>query len=234
MYVCGQVHTIICSYSVRTGAINRTPTPTECMLRLFMYNQCLFHEHVKFTHVHPLWCVIAFIQFGVNGRDESDPTPTECALRIVYVQPMFIPRVHNICPNITLRIVLVHQRLPTCIHCDAWLHLYNSVWTGAMNRTLRLRNVRCGLFMYNQCLFHEHVIFTHVHQRLHHVHPLWCVIAFIQFGMDGRDESAPTPTECTLRIVHVHQRLPTCTHCRGRFIVPAYYGIHGVGISLFH
>ena len=31
--------------------------------------------------------------------------------------------------------------------------------------------------------------------------------------MDGRDESAPTPTECTLRIVHVHQHLPTCTHC---------------------
>ncbi|WP_314284666.1 hypothetical protein [Prevotella pallens] len=25
--------------------------------------------------------------------------------------------------------------------------------------------------------------------------------------VDGRDESAPTPTECTLRIVHVHQRL---------------------------
>ena len=154
--------TIICSYSVRTGAMNRSPTPTECTLQLFMRNQCLFHEHVIFTHVHQrlptcthcrgrfivpayygihaadnrvqpmfihvhqLWCVIAFIQFGVDGRDESAPTPTEC----------------------TLRIVLVHQHLPTCTHCDAWLHLYNSVWTGAINRPLRLRNTRCGLSSY--------------------------------------------------------------------------------------
>ncbi|WP_276648722.1 hypothetical protein, partial [Prevotella pallens] len=64
----------------------------------------------------------------------------------------------------------------------------------------------------------------------------------------GRDESAPTPTECTLLLfmynqclfheymifVLVHQRLPTCTHCRGGFIVPAYHGTHSVGISLFH
>ncbi|MBF1473299.1 hypothetical protein [Prevotella pallens] len=48
--------------------------------------------------------MIAFIQFGVDGRDESAPTPTECTLR---------------------------------------------------------------LSTHNQCLFHEHVIFTHVHQRLH-------------------------------------------------------------------
>ncbi|WP_277247454.1 hypothetical protein [Prevotella pallens] len=33
------------------------------------------------------------------------------------------------------------------------------------------------------------------------------MIAFIQFGVDGHDESAPTPTECTLRIIHVHQHL---------------------------
>ncbi|WP_276738187.1 hypothetical protein [Prevotella pallens] len=31
-----------------------------------------------------------------------------------------------------------------------------------------------------------------------------------------------------VKFTHVHQRLPTCTHCRDRFIVPAYYGIHGV------
>ena len=49
----------------------------------------------------------------------------------------------------------------------------------------------------------------------------------------GAMNRTPTPTECTLRIVHVHQRLPTCTHCRGRFIVPAYYGIHGVDILCF-
>ena len=44
----------------------------------------------------------------------------------------------------------------------------------------------------------------------------------------GADLSCPNITEYTLRIVHVHQRLPTCTHCRGRFIVPEYYGVHGV------
>jgi len=85
--------------------------------------------------------VIAFIQFGVDGRDKSAPTPTECTLRIIHM----------------------HQCLPTCTHCDTWLHLYNSVWMGAINLPLRLRNVRCGLF--------------------------------------------------------------TCTHCRGQFIVPEYYGM---------
>ena len=45
-------------------------------------------------------------------------------------------------------------------------------------------------------------------------HPLWYVIAFIQFDMNGRDKSVPTPTECMLRIIHAYQRLPTCTHCR--------------------
>ena len=52
----------------------------------------------------------------------------------------------------------------------------------------------------------------------------------------------PTPTECTLRLLrtpNVYPRTrniyprtprftPTYTHCRGRFIVPAYHGIYGV------
>ncbi|WP_276737744.1 hypothetical protein [Prevotella pallens] len=89
------------------------------------------------------------------------------------------------------------------------------------------------------------------------------MIAFIQFGVDGRDESAPTPTDCTLRIVHVYPRAPTVirdciyiirvngrdesaptpTECmlrivhvhplRGRFIVPAYHGMYGVDILCF-
>ena len=68
--------------------------------------------------------------------------------------------------------------------------------------------------MYNQYLHHEHVIFTHVH-------PTVIRGVIIQFGADGRDESAPTPTECTLQLfmynqylhhehvifTHVHQRL---------------------------
>ena len=45
--------------------------------------------------------------------------------------------------------------------------------------------------------------------------------------MDGRDESAPTPTECMLRIIHVHQRLhPHAPTVGIRFIVPAYYGMY--------
>ena len=83
----------------------------------------------------------------MDGRDESDPYAYGMYAAIVYVQPMFIPRTRNIyprtpnvyprtptftprastvgadlsCPHITeytLRIVLVHQRLPTCTHCD--------------------------------------------------------------------------------------------------------------------
>ena len=66
---------------------------------------------------------------------------------------------------------------------------------------------------------------------------------FTQLFADGRDESAPTPTECALRLfmynqclhhehvifVHVHQRLHPCAPTVGsRFIVPAYHGMYGV------
>ena len=43
---------VLSSVCLWTGAMNRSPTPTECTLRLFMYNQYLHHEHVIFTHVH--------------------------------------------------------------------------------------------------------------------------------------------------------------------------------------
>ncbi len=70
------------------------------------------------------------------------------------------------------------------------------------------------LFMCNQCLFHEYMIFVLVH-------PTVIRGVIIQFGADGHDESAPTPTECTLQLfmrnqclfhehvifTHVHQRL---------------------------
>ena len=134
------------AYGMYAADCSRTPTfthvhPLWCVIAFIQFGA---DNRVQpmFILIRPLWCVIAFIQFGVNGHDESAPTPTECALRIIHV----------------------HQHLPTCTHCDAWLHLYNSVWTGTMNRPLRLRNVRCGLFTY--------------------------------------------------------------THCRGRFIVPAYYGMY--------
>ncbi|WP_276738186.1 hypothetical protein [Prevotella pallens] len=42
-----------CIYIIRVNGRDKSaPTPTECALRLFMRNQCLFHEHVIFTHVH--------------------------------------------------------------------------------------------------------------------------------------------------------------------------------------
>ena len=103
--------TIICSYSVRTGAINRTPTPTECALRIVHAHQCLStYTHIYATCIHcrePIYrarisrnvrCGLSsytniypraptvirgvIIQFGVNGRDKSVPTPTECTLRL--------------------------------------------------------------------------------------------------------------------------------------------------------
>ncbi|MEZ7711002.1 hypothetical protein [Prevotella pallens] len=76
-----------------------------------------------------------------------------------------------------------------------------------MNRTLCPRNVRCGLFMRNQCLFHEYMIFVLVH-------PTVIRGVIIQFGMDGRDESAPTPTECALRLftyTNIYPRTPMFT-----------------------
>ena len=135
--------------------MNRTPTPTECTLLLFMYNQCLFHEHVIFTHVHqrlpnvhPLWYVIAFIQFGVNGRDESAPTPTECMLRIVHEHVIFTH---------------VHQHLSTCTHCREPIY-----------RARISRNTRCGYFCVSLILFficaivsvHSWYSFLEVWQRL--------------------------------------------------------------------
>ena len=43
--------------------------------------------------------MIAFIQFGVNGHDESDPYAYGMYAAIVYAQSMFIPRTRNIYPR---------------------------------------------------------------------------------------------------------------------------------------
>ncbi|MBF1487456.1 hypothetical protein [Prevotella pallens] len=43
--------------------------------------------------------MIAFIQFGVNGHDESVPYAYGMYAAIVYAQPMFIPRTRNIYPR---------------------------------------------------------------------------------------------------------------------------------------
>jgi len=67
--------------------------------------------------------------------------------------------------------------------------------------------------------------------------------AIIQFGVHGRDESVPYAYGMCAAIVYVHSIFtprtrniyprtprftPTCTHCRRRFIVPAYHGTHAV------
>lgn len=157
----------------------------------------------------------------VDGCDESVPYAYGMYAAIVYAQQMFIPRIYDICP----RAPIVMRDCIYIIRCE------RARWIGP----LRLRNVRydclCTTNVYSTCtqyLSQHHAADCPRTPTFTHVHPLWCVIAFIQFGVDGRDESAPTPTECTLRIVHVHQclfhehvifthvhqRLPTCIHCR--------------------
>ena len=132
-----------------------------------------------FTHVHPLWCVIAFIQFGMDGRDKSAPTPTECMLRIVHVHQLWcvvafiqfgMDGRDESAPYAYGMYAADCPRLPT---------------VGADLSCPHITEYTLWITVYNQCLHHEHVIFT-----------------------------------------HVHQHLPTCTHCRGRFIVPAYHGMY--------
>ncbi|WP_288326676.1 hypothetical protein [uncultured Prevotella sp.] len=44
-----------CIYTIHVeGRDESAPTPTECTLLLFMYNQCLFHEYMIFVLVRPL------------------------------------------------------------------------------------------------------------------------------------------------------------------------------------
>ncbi|WP_314712543.1 hypothetical protein [Prevotella pallens] len=50
-----------------------------------------------------------FTQFGVHGRDESDPYAYGMYAAIIYAQPMFIPRIYDICP----RTPNVYPRAPT-------------------------------------------------------------------------------------------------------------------------
>ena len=104
------------------GADLSCPNITEYTVWITVYNQC-------FTHVQPIWCVVVFIQFGVNGHDKSDPYAYGMCAAIVYVQSMFIPRTRNIYP-----------RTPIMI-CGCIYTIRHE--TGAMNRPLRLRYVLC-------------------------------------------------------------------------------------------
>ncbi|WP_276738073.1 hypothetical protein [Prevotella pallens] len=75
------------------------------------------------------------------------------------------------------------------------------------------------------------------------------MVVFIQFGVNGHDKSDPYAYGMCAAIVYVqsmfiprtrniYPRTPTFTPraptVGSRFIVPAYYGIHAAGISLFH
>ena len=62
--------------------------------------------------------------------------------------PTAVPYKSYLRQNLKLQFHNIVIYLPTYTHCDTWVHLYNSIWTGAMNRPLRLRNVCCGLFTY--------------------------------------------------------------------------------------
>ena len=105
-----------------------------------------------------------------------------------------------------------------------------------MNRPLRLRNVRCYclcatnvystniwyLSSYTQRLstcthcrgrfivpayYGIYGVDNRVQSMFILVHPLGYGVAFIQFGTDGSDKSAPTPTECMLRLFMYNQCL---------------------------
>ena len=88
--------------------------------------------------------MIAFIQFGVDGHDESVPYAYGMYAAIVYAQSMFIPRTRNIYP-----------RTPIMI-CGCIYTIRHE--TGAMNRSPT--PTECTLRI------------VHVHQHLRHVHPL--------------------------------------------------------------
>ena len=111
-----------------------------------------------------------------------------------------------------------------------WLYLHNSVWTGTINRTPTPTECALRLFMYNQCLHHEHVIFTHVHQRLH---PR--VSTFTPHAPTiGSRFIVPAYYGMYAAIIHTQPMfIPRTPTVGSRFIVPAYHGMHGVDILCF-
>ena len=80
----------------------------------------------------------------VDGRDESVPYAYGMYAATVYAQPMFIPRTRNIYP----RTPTFTPRAPT---------------VGADLSCPHITECMLQLFMRNQCLFHEYMIFVLVH-----------------------------------------------------------------------
>jgi len=126
---------VLSSVCLRTGAINRRPYAYG-MYAAIVYAQSIFIPRTRniyprtptFTPRAPTVMRDCIYIIRGDGRDESVPYAYGMYADIVYVQSMFIPRVHNIFPNIIPRIVHAHQ---------------------------------CFIL----------------------VHPLWYVVAFIQFGV---------------------------------------------------
>jgi len=130
------------------GRDKSAPTPTECMPRI-VYVQSMFTPRTRNIYPRtPMFTPRAstvmrgcIYTIRVDGRDESVPYAYGMYAATVYAQPMFIPRTRNIyprtpmftpraptvgvdlsCPHITeytLRIVHVHQRLSSYVHCAA-------------------------------------------------------------------------------------------------------------------
>ena len=119
-------------------------------------------------------------------------------------------------------IVLVHQCLPTCTHCDAWLYLYNSCrrarWIAPYAYGM------CAAIVYVQSMFTPRT--RNIYPRTPTFTPRASTV--------GADLSCPHITEYTLRIVLVHQRLPTCTHCREPIYRARISRNIWCGHSLFH
>ena len=130
--------TIICSYSVRTGAINRFPT--ECTLLLFMYNQYLHHEHVIFTPR-----ALTFT-----------PTCIHCR------EPIYRARIsRNVCCGLSMY-TNVYPRTSTVMRDCIYIIRVN----GRDKLVPTPTECTLQLFMHNQCLStYTHIYTTCIHCR---------------------------------------------------------------------
>ena len=112
----------------------------------------------------------------MDGRDESAPTPTECMLRLFTYTHIYL-RTPTVgadlsCPHImeyTVWITVYNQCLSSYAHCDTWLHLYNSVWTGAINRPPTPTECALRIVHVHQCL----PTCTHCDAWLHLYNSIW-------------------------------------------------------------
>ena len=68
--------------SVWTGAMNRTPTPTECMLRLLRTPNVYPRTRNIYPRTPIMICGCIYTIRHETGAMNRSPTPTECMLRL--------------------------------------------------------------------------------------------------------------------------------------------------------